>query len=251
MSSHALPSLSPRPPKPQDFAFAGDWPGFFSAVRGKGPRETLTTALAKFDAEAKAAASASGGTGVPPVSISGGTGVPPVSISRGTGVPPVLRAVDLACGEGRDTLELLKRGWHVLAIEPIPEGLASLREQTPEDQLARLTTQQADFAAARWASGIDLLNCSFSLPFCPADQFDELWSRIETSIRPGGRFTGQLFGDRDSWGRCGRTIAHSRTRLNHLLEAFTLEELREDEKDDHDAQTPKHWHVFHIVAKRR
>lgn len=189
------------------------------------------TALAKFDKE---------------LSVSKGDGT-----GSGTGVPPVRRAVDLACGEGRDTLELLRRGWNVLAIEPMAEGLAMLREQTPAEHALSLTTQQADFASARWSTGIDLLNCSFSLPFCPAEQFDDLWARIAGSIRTGGRFAGQFFGDRDSWGRCGRTIMHSRTRLNELFEAFTFEELREDEKDDLDGLTPKHWHVFHVVARRR
>lgn len=232
MTTPSATTSSPRPPKAQDFAFAGDWSGFFSAVRGKGPRETLLTALAKFEAESKAAKEQSGGAGVPPAC-------------------PSLSAVDLACGEGRDSLELLRRGWRVLAIEPMPEGLAMLREQTPAEQRDRLTTQQADFARADWPGEIDLVNCSFSLPFCPAELFDALWARIVESIRPGGRFTGQLFGDRDSWGRCGRTISHTRTRVNELFDAFTLEELREDEKDDHDGQMFKHWHVFHIVARRR
>lgn len=218
------PAASSRPPKPQDFAFAGDWTGFFGAVRGKGPRETLLTGLAKFDAEAREGKGPATGA---------------------------MTAVDLACGEGRDTLELLRRGWKVIAIEPMEDGLAMLREQAPPGDAERLTTLQADFGTARWPLGVDLVNCSFSLPFCPAEQFEDVWARIAASIRPGGRFCGQFFGDRDSWGRCGRTITQSRTRINELLEAFVLEELREDEKDDLDAQTPKHWHVLHVVARRR
>lgn len=225
-----LHSSTPPPlpaPKPQDFAFAGDWPGFFHAVRGKGPRETLLTTLAKFDTERAGASEA----------------VPDAK--------PPFTAVDLGAGEGRDTLELLRRGWQVHAIEPIELGLTMLREQTPPEHVARLLTQQSGFADARWPAMVDLINASFALPFCPPEDFDELWTRIVASLRPGGRFAGQFFGDRDSWGRCGRTLTHPRSRVCELFDAFIFEELREDERDDHDALTPKHWHVFHIVARRR
>ena len=40
---------------------------------------------------------------------------------RGSDGPPAT-AVDLGCGTGRDTLELLRRGWRVLAIDA--EGAA-------------------------------------------------------------------------------------------------------------------------------
>lgn len=212
--SDTLPEhLQPPPSKPQDFAFLGDWPGFFGAVRGKGARQTLITAAGKFD------------------------------------MPGI--AVDLACGEGRDTLELLARGWSVHAIEPVAHGLAMLRDQTPPQHAAKLHVQQADFAGSHWPAQVDLVNCSFALPFCPADQFEGVWSRIAASIRPGGRFAGQFFGPRDTWCQLGRTIAHSRSTIDRLLTDFIMEELREEEKDDAGDLTCKHWHVFHIVARRR
>jgi tellurite methyltransferase len=220
-------------PRSRDYAFAGDWAGYVRSVRGEAPRPTLVRALERFDAEP---------------------------------VPDAPRsAVDLAAGEGRDTRELLRRGWRVLAIEREPTGLDALIEQTPAEYRDRLQTARADFASAEWPAGVDLFNCSFSLPFCPEDLFPVLFDRIAASIRPGGRFSGQLFGDRDTWARCGRTLGHSRTRVDRLFEAFTLEDFREDEKDEVDPPVPsasaseavgrtpgpKHWHVFHIVARRR
>ena len=41
------------------------------------------------------------------------------------------QAIDLGCGEGTDTLELLARGWSVLAVDAQPAGLALLRARIP------------------------------------------------------------------------------------------------------------------------
>ena len=217
--SHAEPSTHPnRPKKAQDFAFAGDWDGYFDAIKGKGARETLLYALERF-----------------------GTETHPNS--------PRL-AVDLACGEGRDTIELLRRGWRVVANDQSARGIQLLLDRLEIDEATRVSASVADFAAARWPD-CDLLNSSFAIPFCSAGEFDSLWARIVRSIKPGGRFAGQLFGDRDSWGRCGRTITHPRADLNKLFDSFVLERLEEEEKDDLGGAVPKHWHVFHIVARKR
>lgn len=204
-----------------DHAAANDWPAYFKAVTGKGPRETLAKALEMFAKE-----------------------LPPDA-------PPRL-AVDLACGEGRDTLELLARGWRVIALDGHPEGLAHLRQQVRPELAPRLERAEvATFADARWPE-CDLLNCSYALPFCTPDLLPDLWTRIVRSIRPGGRFAGQIFGDRDSWGRCGRTLGISRRETERMFERFTFDQFFEDEKDDVTTLgEPKHWHVFHIVARKR
>jgi len=159
------------------------------------------------------------------------------------------RVIDLACGEGRDTLELVRRGWRVVAIDQSRRGIDMLLDQLDVDHAVRVSPQIASFADARLVP-CDLLNSSFAIPFCPRDQFDDLWRRIVSSIKPGGRFAGQLFGERDSWGRCGLTIPHTRAQVDHLFKDFTFERLEEDEKDDLAGQRPKHWHVFHIVARK-
>jgi SAM-dependent methyltransferase len=66
------------------------WSRFYAAA-GTDPRETLLDALDRFEAEKRA---------------------------PGT-------AVDLGCGTGRDTLELLRRGWRVVAIDSQPEAIVS------------------------------------------------------------------------------------------------------------------------------
>jgi SAM-dependent methyltransferase len=204
-----------------DFAAVRDWPGYYRVMLGKPPRETLVEALDRFDREGSAAAD-------------GGR-----------------RAVDLGCGEGRDTLELLRRGWRVLAIDDHPEAARLLAGRVPVDQRPRLEMRTAPFHAMDW-SGVDLVNASFALPFCAPGLFPALWSAIVGSIRPGGRFAGQFFGDRDSWAELPDRTHLTEAEVRTLLAAFDVETFRIDERDDADARgAPKHWHVFHVVARKR
>ena len=78
------------------------------------------------------------------------------------------------------------------------------------------------------------------------------WGRIVGSIRPGGRFAGQFFGDRDTWARCADRTHHTRGQVEAMLSGFDIEVFNEEERDDAMADgAPKHWHVFHIVARKR
>jgi SAM-dependent methyltransferase len=201
----------------QDYSEAEDWPGYFASVLGKDARETTIAALDAFDRE---------------------------GFTEGLGV-------DIAAGEGRDTLEMLGRGWRVVATDAEPEAFELLWPRVPEEQKPRLTAQEVDFADMR-VPDCDLVNASFALPFCCPEDFPVLWSRIVAALRPGGRFAGQFFGDRDTWASLPGRSHHSRQEVMALLEGFEIEMLRVEEKDDPpDRRNPKHWQIFHVVARRR
>ena len=193
-----------------------DWTAYYDATAERPPRRTLIEALARFPA-----------------------------------VPGVRQAVDLGCGDGRDTIELLRRGWAVLAIDAEPSALERLRARPDLPAGAKLTTLCQRFEEARWP-GADLVNSSFALPLCPPERFPALWARIVASLNPGGRFAGQLYGPRDGWvGRPGMTH-HTRDAVERLLDSFETEILEEQESDAVTPRgQPKHWHIFDIVARRR
>lgn len=209
------PTPATPPGKPAHaFAATRDWPGYFDAVAGKGPRETLLLALQHFGSF-------------------------------------VGEAVDLGCGEGRDTAELLRRGWRVWAIDGHPDALRRLAARGDLVGRERLEARLATFERVE-IPACDLLNSSFSLPFCSPGSFAGLWERIEAAIRPGGRFAGQFFGDKDSWATLKDRSHQTRGEIERLLARFEVERLQEEDKPGNDAEGfPKHWHVFHVVARRR
>jgi tellurite methyltransferase len=158
-------------------------------------------------------------------------------------------AVDLGCGNGRDTVELLGRGWRVIAIDAEEEAIRLLRERTGDD--ARLETQVERFEDATWPA-CDLVNASWALPFCSGEHFDQVWGRIVSSLGGGGRFCGQLFGNRDEWSQDEEMTFHTRERAESLFADFDLERFDEVEEDSKTALgEPKHWHVFNVIARKR
>jgi tellurite methyltransferase len=198
-----------------------EWSRYYEAA-GDTPRDTLLLALALFDSEATANGLARFG-------------------------------VDLGCGSGRDTAELLRRGWRVLAIDAEVEAIGRLRARADLGTGAdtQLVTRVAPFEVATWPQA-DLVNASFSLPFCPPDRFRGVWERIVASLGPGGRFSGQLFGDRDGWAQEADMSFQTRHEAQALLRQFELERFDEIEEDGKTAiGKPKHWHVFHVVARKR
>jgi tellurite methyltransferase len=221
MPSGTQPPTGTPVKKAMDFAAEKDWPGYYKVVLGKPPRETLVFALDLFDKEER----------------------------RTPDLAP-RTAIDLGCGEGRDTLELLQRGWHVLATDAHPDAFAHLLARVPPDQAGRLETRVVEFRSSRLPRA-DLVNASFALPFCAPRDFPAVWAEIARAIPPEGRFAGQLFGDRDDWAGLPDRTHHTRPQVIELFRGFELEMFKEEEKDDATATGgSKHWHVFHIVARR-
>jgi tellurite methyltransferase len=193
---------------------SGDWTGYYDAQEGREPRELLTEVLRVFDAEHR-----------------------------------VGRAVDIGCGDGTDSLALLERGWHVLSIDAQDDAIRRLRARLTDEVTARSATVISSMQAVDLPPA-DLVFASFSLPFCPPEAFPDLWARIRASLRPGGRFAGELFGDRDTWASDPEMTFHDVDTARALFDGLDLESFVEEEEDGEAFEGPKHWHVFHVIARR-
>lgn len=182
----------------------------------KSPAHTLTEALARFDA---------------------------------AGARPT-HALDLGCGAGSDTLELLRRGWRVTAIDRNPAVVAACR--TAAAGFTTLSTEVIDFELAEF-SACALVNATFALPFCPPAAFPALWQRLTRALASGGRYAGQFFGPHDTWATNPALSILDRKQVTDLLAPdYEIELLLEQEKDGTTYQgQSKHWHVLHVVARRR
>jgi SAM-dependent methyltransferase len=162
---------------------------------------------------------------------------------------PSLVAVDLGCGDGTETLELLRRGWTVLAVDGSPEGIARLRKSVPPTDRERLSTRVAPFSEVELPTS-DLVYAGLSLPFCGPNEFDEVWRQITSAIRPRGLFAGHFFGPHDTWSGTSDMTFHTRAEVEALLADFEIEGLREQDDDGEAVSGPKHWHVFHVIARK-
>ncbi|MBT5047670.1 MAG: class I SAM-dependent methyltransferase [Rhodospirillaceae bacterium] len=207
--------MSDKPEKDEPIE---DWESYYEKTGTRPPRKTLIFALDRFDRE--------------------------------LGADDRRFAIDLGCGNGRDTIELLRRSWHVLAVDAEKSATDGLRAREDLPDGALLDTHEGRFEAMEFPAA-DLVNSSFALPLVAPLDFPDLWDRLLGAVRGGGRISCQLYGDRDSWvGRPGMTF-FTKGGVEALLEPLDLEYFQEEEDD---SVTPrgqqKHWHIFHIVARK-
>ena len=193
---------------------ASGWAAYYQQLRDRPPRRTLLAALDAFGE-----------------------------------TPADALAIDLGCGDGRDIIEILRRGWSVVAVDAEPEAL---RQLAARELPGAITPIVARLEEVPLPLGVQLVNSSFAMPLCEPERFHELWTRIRDELPAGGRFSGQWYGPRDSWaGRPGITFLE-RDQAMALLDGLEIEMFEEEEADSVTPRgNPKHWHIFHIVARKR
>jgi len=159
-------------------------------------------------------------------------------------------AFDFGAGALNATKYLLSAGFErITALDAAPKA-QELAQQLPREHTSFVLSRFEDFAYP--ADCYDLVNAEFCLPFLGRDQFSLVFPRLLGALRGGGIFTGQLFGVRDSWNveNSGMTF-HQRAEAEAYFADFDIVELAEE---DHPGTTklgePKHWHIFHIIARK-
>ncbi len=189
------------------------WSDYNKARKNNPPRDTLVFALKKFSDEKKSLRS----------------------------------AFDIGCGPGNDTVELLKHGWKVNSTDSnsdVLNYLNPLQKKYP----GKLSIQIASFEDIKWRK-TDLVNASYTLAFCDQQHFNDLWKNIVSSIRSGGRFSGQLFGKKDEWENI---LRHSKQFVKSLFKDFEFEYFSEVEKYDRVSNgSLMNSHIFNVVARKR
>ena len=154
-------------------------------------------------------------------------------------------AIDLGCGSGIDTLAMLDRGWDVLAIDAEVEAIERLHRRAGDRPA--LETQRSPMEDIELPTA-DLVWASYSLFFCDPARFPDVWGRIRAAVRPGGRFAGELLGERDTWASRDDGTSMTRTEAEALFDGWTVERFEEEENDGEACSGPKHWHLFHVIA---
>lgn len=197
---------------------AYQWADFYKNVSGRQPRQLLIDVLSRIEA---------------------------------VNAAPRTQAIDLGCGDGTETAVLLSKGWHVLAIDAEPTAFAHLNAKIPPEARNRLRTQIAKFEDVA-LTPTDLLYAGFSIPFCQPQHFDALWGKIVSSINAGGRFAGQLFGVNDTWASTESNMTFfTEAQARALFADFEVESFVEEDEDGASTMGEKHWHIFHVIARKQ
>ena len=174
----------------------------------------------------------------------------PLLIRAAALAAPKDRALDAGAGALNATKYLLSAGFaHVTAFDAAPAS-QKVAEGLPPGRATFVLSRFEDYAYP--ANAFDLVNAEFSLPFIGPAEFAGVFAGLLGAIKPGGLFTGQLFGPSDSWNtpESGMNF-HPRGEVERLLRGFEILEL---EEEDHPGTTklgePKHWHIFHLLARK-
>ncbi len=158
------------------------------------------------------------------------------------------KAIDIGGGALKDTRYLLAQGFDVTVIDK-EEALVEMAKLVSNDKLHATVSS---FIGYPFPEGnFDLASAMFALPFNPPDTFDELFARIKNSLALDGIFCGQFFGVHDEWSLSSKMTFHTKEQVEKLVSDLEVISLEEREYDGKIASgSPKHWHVFHVIAKK-
>lgn len=156
-------------------------------------------------------------------------------------------ALDIGCGAGRDSRFLLEEGFRVTALDSDPNAVA-LMTSFSQDYLRVVQSSFETFDFEKY----DLVNAHFALPFISEEYFHVVFARIKEALHAGGLFVGQFFGVNDEWNTPENQMTFlTREQAEDELRGLKTLVFREEDIDSHVADgTPKHWHVFHIIAQK-
>jgi trans-aconitate methyltransferase len=157
-------------------------------------------------------------------------------------------ALELGAGVGKGAIHLALKGLDVVALDRDPKALEILRQTSPPGvHIETVAAEMRDFPPGPY----DVVVAQFSLFFLAPSEFTDLWPRLVEAIKPGGLFAGQLLGVNDSWNDKGHSM-HDGAGLDDLFTGFEMLYLDEVDRDGEDVfKRPKHWHIFHIVARKK
>ncbi|HVE76007.1 MAG TPA: class I SAM-dependent methyltransferase, partial [Actinomycetota bacterium] len=150
---------------------------------------------------------------------------------------------------GRGTLRLLSRGLKVTATDISQEAIDLVRSKLPPGAPVSLVCAPFQELELKLES-YDVVVACYSLFFLPLGEFEAFWSRVVASVRPGGLFAGEFLGVNDSWSDRGLTLLDE-PAVRRLFDSFEVLHFEEEDKDGHTSVgDDKHWHVFHVIARK-
>lgn len=163
--------------------------------------------------------------------------------------------LDVACGEGRNSVWLARQGCDVTGIDVSPLALQKAR-RLAEEQAVSVTFEQADIRTFDWGGErFDAIVCIFIQFAAPADR-ERLFTGFLDTLKPGGIVVLQGYTPRQLEYRTGGPGDLSHLYTRDLLEAAfgAFEILLLEERDDVLDEGTKHVGrsaLIDLVARKR
>ena len=98
-------------------------------------------------------------------------------------LPPQDHILELACGTGIWTQELIKLGTHITAVDASPEMMNINRAKVQSD---KVSYQQADLFAWQPTQTYDMVFFSFWLSHVPPEQLESFLQSVSKALKPNG-----------------------------------------------------------------
>ncbi|HDU8577141.1 MULTISPECIES: bifunctional 2-polyprenyl-6-hydroxyphenol methylase/3-demethylubiquinol 3-O-methyltransferase UbiG [unclassified Vibrio] len=161
-------------------------------------------------------------------------------------------ALDIGCGIGRDSHFLLEQGFNVHAFDSHEDAVKTCL--TRFEGHKRFSISQCCFTEFDYPQ-CSLVIANASLFFCPDESFEQVWTKIDSALQPGGIFCGDFLGVKDSWVASEmhpNITALTKKEVESLFEDYELISLNERDEDGATVVgSPKHWHMFSVTARKR
>lgn len=153
-------------------------------------------------------------------------------------------AIDLGCGAGNDTLELINNGFHVTAIDN-ERGVKEILERRVLNS-EKLNVIIDDFSKIELPKA-DLISANMSL-FFVKNNFDMFIENMLKSINKKGFFIGNFLGKEDDWANSKTTV--EKEELLNFLKDFKMFYFSEEKYyRDTALGENKFWHVYTVIAQ--
>jgi demethylmenaquinone methyltransferase/2-methoxy-6-polyprenyl-1,4-benzoquinol methylase len=99
---------------------------------------------------------------------------------------PTGHVLELACGTGLWTEQLVRSATHLTAVDAAPEAIALNRQRVRDERVEYVEADLFTWTPPR--ARFDVVFFSFWLSHVPPDRFDAFWQKVSDALRPGGRF---------------------------------------------------------------
>lgn len=159
-------------------------------------------------------------------------------------VKDIGKAIDIGGGALRDTKLLLQKGFDVTVIDISP----LLEKEASEIKNERLHTIVTSFENFKFPINEYILaSAMYSLPHCDPEHFGNVITNIKSSLKKGGIFCGQMFGEHDQWSKTVNMTYITADKAREYLNDMEIIAFREIETKEGET---KHWHIFDFIARK-